>query len=358
MIIENVTRRDLLALPLATLLHAAPTAQIISVQPQYYHGWPTLARRRSGELLAVYSGGREAHICPYGRVEMIRSQDDGVTWSFPEVLMDSAIDDRDAGICETAAGTLLVSTFTSLAYETTKDRNPAWDSVNRRMNAERRKVLVGMWLLRSTDSGSTWSAPARVPVNSPHGPVALADGRVLYPGKDLWGGGKIGVAESKDDGVSWRMLADIPTRPGDRFEEYHELHGVEVGGGRMLVHIRNQNVSNNRETLQSESNDGGRSWSVPRPIGVWGMPSHLLRLRSGRLLMTYGYRRAPFGNRARWSDDGGKSWSEERVISDDGVGGDLGYPSTVELAGGELLTLWYERLASSPRAVLRIARWK
>ena len=44
------------------------------------------------------------------------------------------------------------------------------------------------------------------------------------------------------------------------------------------------------------SNDGGRTWSIPRPIGVWGLPSHLLRLRNGRILMTYGYRRAPCGN--------------------------------------------------------------
>ncbi len=32
-------------------------------------------------------------------------------------LLDSAIDDRDAGLLETARGTLLASTFTSLAYQ-------------------------------------------------------------------------------------------------------------------------------------------------------------------------------------------------------------------------------------------------
>jgi len=36
----------------------------------------------------------------------------------------------------------------------------------------------------------------------------------------------------------------------------------------------------------------------------------------------------------------------------------LGYPSTVELADGTLLTVWYEQLASSPKAVLRQAKWK
>ena len=30
--------------------------------------------------------------------------------------MDSATDDRDAGLCETSQGTLLVTTFTSLSY--------------------------------------------------------------------------------------------------------------------------------------------------------------------------------------------------------------------------------------------------
>ena len=74
--------------------------------------------------------------------------------------------------------------------------------------------------------------------------------------------------------------------------------------------------------------------------------------------MSYGYRRKPFGNRARVSEDGGKSWSEPLVISDDGIGGDLGYPSTVEVNPGQMVTVWYERMADSPRAVLRQARWE
>ena len=41
----------------------------------------------------------------------------------------------------------------------------------------------------------------------------------------------------------------------------------------------------------------------------------------------------------------------------DGFSGDLGYPPTVELEEGRLLTIWYERLASSERAVLRQAIW-
>jgi Neuraminidase (sialidase) len=353
-----VTRRGFLLSSNATIFWRRP----ISTQPDLYHGWPTLARRANGELLLVYSGGREAHVCPFGRVELMRSRDDGETWSHPEVLWDSVIDDRDAGILITAAGTILVTTFTSIYYQRTRKPPEGWASVERRSTQAQREALLGSWMLRSTDGGLTWSAPYRVPVNSPHGPVNGANGRLWYPGKRLYGEreGEIGVAESGDDGATWRWTEAIPTRPGDEAAQYHELHGVEVGG-RRVVQIRNHNPANAQETLQSVSSgtgDGGRSWSVPAPIGVWGLPSHLLALRDGRLLMTYGYRRAPFGNQARVSEDQGRTWQAPVILSEDSPGTDVGYPSTVELSDGRLLTAWYEKTAAAPKAVLRLAAWR
>jgi Neuraminidase (sialidase) len=357
-----LNRRHFVLLAAAPAFAKVSSVTVISQQANSYHGWPTIVRRQNGELLLAYSGAREAHVCPYGRVELMRSHDNGNTWSYPEVLLDTAIDDRDAGICETAKGTLLVTTFTSLAYEAQLASHPEWNALHIRVSAEQRKALLDCWMLRSTD-GITWSAPYRVPLNSPHGPIVCRDGRLLYAGKKLWAGGlepgkrdRIGVCESKDDGLTWRWLADLPTRAGDRFEDYHELHAVEAADGRIIVHIRNHNPNNKGETLQCESTDGGRRFSPPRSIGVWGLPSHLLRLRDGRLIMTYGYRRAPQGNLARVSSDHGRTWSEPIVLSDDGDG-DIGYPSTVELANGELLTVWYEKMKEHPKAVLRQARW-
>lgn len=359
---------------------AAPTAKVseirvISQMPQLYCGWPTLTRRSNGQLLLVWSGGREQHVCPFGRVDMMRSDDDGQSWTWPRTLLDSAIDDRDAGVLETSQGTLLVTTFTSLAYETyelekamagksakaggwPEAKLNRWLSAHRRLSAEQRQAELGQWMIRSTDGGNTWSRRYSSIVNSPHGPIQLADGRLLYAGVTLWDAQrKVGVCQSLDDGQTWQWLAEIPTRPGDQSSNYHELHAVEAEDGRIVVHIRNHNSNQNRETLQSESTDGGKSWSMPHSIGVWGLPSFLLRLRDGRLLMSYGYRRKPFGNLARISSDQGASWSEPLVISDDGIGGDLGYPSTVELGDGSLLTVWYEKMKDSPAAVLRQARW-
>jgi hypothetical protein len=367
-----LTRRALLtSAALAPAALSAPRARVesietISRQPEFYHGWPTLAQRRNGELLVACSGGREAHVCPFGRVELIRSSDGGRTWSWPEVVLDTPIDDRDAGVLETPSGALLVTTFTSLAYQPLLDRAkdwPAeklsrWQAVNRRTTEKQRQSLLGTWMQRSTDGGMTWSAPFRVPVNSPHGPVALAGGRLIYAGKQLWEPGKkVGVAESLDDGKTWRWLSGIPARPGDNVEEYHELHVVEAANGSLIVHIRNHCPANARETLQCESSDGGKTWTTPHSIGVWGLPSHLLKLRDGRLLMSYGYRRAPFGNQARVSADHGKTWSAPMTLSEDAPGGDVGYPSTVELPDGQLVTVWYESQKGSPHAVLRKAQW-
>jgi hypothetical protein len=359
---------------------AAPSAKVesttvITKQPHLYHGWPTLARRRNGELLVVCSGGREAHVCPFGRVELMRSHDNGTTWTWPQVLLDGPIDDRDAGVMETGKGSLLVTTFTSLAFEPIleqaearkaddpqawpKDKLERWRAARDRIDKQQRQKELGTWMIRSTDGGITWSARYDCLVNSPHGPVQLSGDRLLYAGKELWKPEqRNGVCESIDDGQTWKWLAEIPTRKGDDPKQYHELHAVETSGGRIILHIRNHNKANLGETLQCESTDGGRTWSEPHSIGVWGYPSHLLRLKDGRLLMSYGHRRKPIGNQARISDDQGKTWSEPLLISSDGVTGDLGYPSTVELDNRLLVTVWYEVIAGAKLAVLRQAKWR
>lgn len=341
-----------------------------------YHGWPTLARTRDGELLLVCSGGRDAHVCPLGRVELMTSSDDGQTWSLSRTLVDGLIDDRDAGVLETAEGTWLVSTFSSLAYVPTLeaanaaaaageshwlsgDRLERWNAAHRRVAQGPHEAQLGCWMLRSEDRGVSWSAPYRVPVNSPHGPVLLRSGRLLYPGIGLWDADRpYAVYSSDDDGKTWQLLANLPVRAGDQSSQYHELHAVEAADGTLIVQIRNHNRQHTNETLQTESTDGGKSWTEPHSIGVWGLPSHLLRLSDGRLVMTYGHRRAPLGNQARVSDDHGKTWSAPILLQDDATSGDLGYPSTVEIAPGKLVTAWYEVVKGNSMSQLRLVEWE
>lgn len=387
---KNMTRRELLKvsavglaasfIPKTHLFADAPSfelleTKLLSRQPDIYYGWPTVGVTKEGELLVAVSGGRQSHVCPFGRVDLFRSRDGGATWTWPQTIYDGPTDDRDAGILVTDKGSILVSTFTSNAYADQLNAEMArrakgenkfsdeqfekWMSVHQRLTDEERKAELGCWLLRSTDGGVNWDARRRVAVSSPHGPIQLTDGRLLYPGCELWTDQRrVSVWESTDDGVSWQFLSQIPARGGDDHQQYHELHGVEASDGTLVVQIRNHNKANNQETLQTESADGGRTWSEPHPIGVWGLPSHLLRLQDGRLLMTYGHRRNPFGNQARLSSDNGKSWSDPILLSGSDKGRDLGYPSTVQLVDGTLISVWYEQPEPNQNAAVVMAKWR
>lgn len=334
-------------------------------------------------LTLVYSGGREGHICPFGRVEMMVSHDSGSTWSWPRVILDTDIDDRDAGIVEASNGSLVVSTFSHTHYEYVIDSVeagrrvpfvaegqvrddllspaglPAWRAARDRVSAHERQRQAGAWIIRSMDEGRSWSPHDRCPVSSPHGPTLLRDGTLLFVGKQIMdASGRIGACCSHDHGKIWSWIGEISSESFHSVTELHEPHAVEVGDGTIIAQIRNHNESNKYEILQSRSSDGGRSWSLPRSTGVWGFPSHLLRLSDGRVLMTYGYRRDPFGNSVRISEDNGESWSEEMSVYSAGQSADIGYPSTVELADGCFLTIWYEALGASSRTVLRQAKWR
>ena len=111
--------------------------------------------------------------------------------------------------------------------------------------------------------------------------------------------------------------------------------------GKVLCMMRVHGVE--QYLWSSESLDGGSTWSIPRRTDIWGFPAHLLVLRDGRILCSYGYRRPPYGVRACLSSDAGKTWDlrHEIIVRNDGINGDLGYPSSVELEDNVVLTVYY-----------------
>ena len=77
-----------------------------------YFGWPTVARLDDA-LVVASSGLRAEHVCPFGKTVLNVSSDDGRSWSAPQVIQDSMIDDRDAGVVGLGDGKLLVTWFRS-----------------------------------------------------------------------------------------------------------------------------------------------------------------------------------------------------------------------------------------------------
>jgi hypothetical protein len=93
------------------------------------------------------------------------------------------------------------------------------------------------------------------------------------------------------------------------------------------------------------SEDDGESWRyLSRPVldsGLGGNPPTLTRLHDGRLLLTYGFRNPPFAILARFSEDEGASWSEPLTLRAGAGNHDIGYPRTVQLGDGTVVTAYY-----------------
>ena len=78
-------------------------------------------------------------------------------------------------------------------------------------------------------------------------------------------------------------------------------------------------------------------------MGFKGHPLHALRLKDNRVLLTYGYRHAPLGIRARIlnAECSDFSTAPEIVLRDDGGTTDLGYPWSVQLDERRVLVAYY-----------------
>ena len=95
----------------------------------------------------------------------------------------------------------------------------------------------------------------------------------------------------------------------------------------------------------SVSEDDGKTFGPVQEIqNCWGSnPFHALQLKSGNILLSYGYRREPYGMRVRLcnSELTNISEAEELVLRDDGLGEDLGYPNAIQLDNGDILVSYY-----------------
>lgn len=337
-----------------------PSTGVICKQMDRYIGWPTIARTSGGELIVTFSGDRDAHVCPWGKTQMVRSSDNGRTWSDVITINNTPLDDRDTGIIETNKGTLLVSWFTSVYFEQAGWMRGAYRRHAAKIGSETRTQWLGAWVRRSEDNGKTWGMPSRTAACAPHGPIQLKDGRLVYVGTGSGPGpsDRIVVEESRDDGVTWRQIATVPS-PVSFYAD--EPHVVECGNGRLVAMFRNEHPDISERFLgQSESGDGGKTWSAIHRTGIWGYPPHLIRLNDGRLLVVYGHRRKPFGQRACLSNDNGRAWDlkNEIVLVDNAPDGDLGYPASAQLADGTVLTIYYQKDRLAEKPCLMATHWR
>ena len=340
-----------------------------------YQAWPTVAKDEKGVIYVGSSSHRLGHVCPFGKNYLHISRDGGKTWEGPIIANDTCLDDRDGGVTAWGDGQLALTWF-----------NPWKRLYNERMGktpglmTPLAKAVVDMWnempdeeyedgsfIRFSEDGGKTWGKKVQVPVTAPHGPIRRRDGSLFYLGKEyLWRneeeckGDHIYAYESRDGGQTWQQLCQVEFPEGLGPSNVHEPHAVELPDGTILGALRvgGPMLPQRNGVALTFSYDGGKTFTPPQIMDHSGTPPHLLLHSSGAVVLTYGRREAPCGERARISWDGGKTWGEELVISQEAPDWDLGYPSSVELEDGSILTVYYQKYPGDDYNSILYTKWE
>jgi len=219
-------------------------------------------------------------------------------------------------------------------------------------------------LFYSTDRGKTWKGPYSFPLFGQLGIAARTD-YIINSARDAFvfvtaskSNGREGhplCARTTDGGLTWEFVSWIGEEP----EGFAIMPStVRLSPQRMISAVRVKQDQQRDWIDLYETTDNGAHWQylcrpVPFTGGHSGNPPSMIRLRDGRLCLTYGYRGEPYGIRARLSEDGGRTWGEEIVLRKDGAAWDLGYVRSVERPDGKIVTVYY--FAEQPFAERYIA---
>ncbi len=295
-----------------------------------YQAFPDACRLRNGDILCVFYAGYGHVSIPNaewpkgGRICMVRSRDEGRTWSAPAVLFDDQHDNRDPHITQMRDGSLLCSFFSLYMDGTTRKG-------------------TGAQIVCSKDGGATWSSAARTiaPDHYCSAPVReLQDGTCILGTYDEGAGGAWGgVVRSTDHGETWGPNIPIGKDSGVYLDAETDL--IQRQDGSLYAALRSSKVHMHYAT----SSDLGLTWSPVQDIGFGGHAPHFTRLSTGDILLTH---RLP-QTALHVSRDDGKSWQGPYIL--DRVGG--AYPATVELKDGTVLAIYYTEGAGSHVRALR-----
>ena len=303
----------------------------------------TVERTHDGELLVVYYDS-PSHASRDGRISMVRSSDDGQTWSDPEVVIDTELDDRDPSIVQLRDGTLLLNFF-----RTDWHSDPA--------------EIVSSFVSRSEDGGQTWSDPVRIETEM-NGDSDVLDG----PYQTGWAGTsdkiqeldngdllvplygtlpddsqrRASVVRSTDGGHTWPVENEsmIPDEPGWSF---NEPALTQTPDGEVTIMLRAHHGDGSAYVAYSQ--DRGETWSMPESTDMYAHASDMLAFGNGMVFHTWGDTSGEFGpgrpvvGRVKRPQ---QDWTatDQKLLYDGGPG-DQSYPSSVEIAPNQFFTVSY-----------------
>jgi hypothetical protein len=301
-----------------------------------YQGIPGIERDKSGRLWATwYTGGRGEGIDNY--VVVVNSDDDGITWSKPKLVIDPPGDARafDPCLWVDPQGNLILF-YAQANVIKGKLHDGRW----------------GVWYTRCENphmDNATWTKPVRIcdgiMMNKP---TVLRNGAWLLP-VAMWEDSKhgAGVVRSLDNGKTFQWIGGAGS------------NGLE----HMIIERKDDSLwmlmRHGEGVAESFSQDGGVTWSATTKAKIDGPGSRFFirRLSSGRLLLVNHLGFSREGERftdwrshmtAMLSDDDGKSWPYKLLLDERNK---ISYPDAVEAPNG-LLYIIYDHDRHGDREIL------
>lgn len=297
--------------------------------------FPVAIRLADGRIAVVLRGGAP-HLGIGGRLDMVYSSDEGKTWTQPAVVVDSPEDDRNPALGQAKSGAIVVAFWRMALYDDKGKYNPKLDKP------------TTTWVTRSEDGGKTWKESEidckEVGIGSPFGKILiLPDGTMLMniygevlrkPGEKGSDAHRSYLYRSTDDGKSWKRHGMISGN-----QQFNETALLNLPSGKLLAAMRSRAGA----VSLTSSTDGGATWSDPKqltPVSVH--PADMILLPDNRILLVTGYRLVPQGVIGMVGDKEGNFDYEKRfTLVNDAMSADCGYPSSVLLKDGRVLTVYY-----------------
>lgn len=204
----------------------------------------------------------------------------------------------------------------------------------------------------SYDRGKTWEGPFRFPDFDTPGTAARTDYIVEDADSCLFFStaaksdgeeGRVFCFRTDDGGKSFQFLSFIgPELEGDSHFGIMPS-SVRINENELLVAQR-VHEGDRRYIALHRSLDNGKTWiAEPAPVESTGSgnPPAMVKLKDGRICLTYGYRAEPFSMCAKISADNGKTWGPELAYRTGGATTDMGYPRSVVRPDGKVVTIYY-----------------
>ena len=322
----------------ATPHHPAQETQVtVATHAGYF---PVLIRLHDGSLMTVFRGGAP-HLGKNGRLEIATSHNGGKTWSAPRTVVDSPEDDRNPALGQLQNGDIILSYAILSGYDATGLRFAGVKGADEKTD--------GVYIVRSSDGGKTWTKPQRSESThaiqqkgngmiSPYGKIVLLPDHTAlmsvyyqFPGPR---GAEEYVFRSRDNGKTWGDPSLVA-------KHFNETGLLVLPDGKVLAALRSQIGGHLSIAISS---DQGHTWTAPLQVTRdKEHPGDLIRLKNGNILLTYGERNKPYGVEAIISRDNGKTWdtASKIVLVKDAVSTDCGYPSSIQLPNGKIVTVYY-----------------